>query len=239
MGKRKAHQNGEESVMTVLLSLAFTILVYVLCKKIYQHVHITILSPVLSSFIVITLFLLLFHVSYGTYMSGGKYLTDALEPATVAFAIPLYRHFQLFRKHAATILLSLTTGSVLAMLSSVWMAKWLHLGNFIIRSVAPRSVTTPIAMDVSHSIGGVPVLTAVFVILTGILGLVVGPALIRLFKIRSSIGKGTLMGMGAHGIGTARAFEDGQSEGTIASLSMVIAGCITIVLAPFLMHVFA
>lgn len=225
--------------MTAMLALLVTVAVYILSKWLYRRIHVVMLSPVLSGFLMVVLILLVTHTSYPAYMSGGKYLTEALQPATVAFAIPLYRNFHILKKYALSILLSLTAGSLTAILTSIWLAKWFNLGMPIVRSIAPRSVTTPIAMEISHSIGGIPVLTAVFVIFTGITGLVVGPGLIRLLKVRSSIGKGTLMGMGAHGIGTARAFEDGPEEGSIASLSMVLAGCITILLTPLLMHTFA
>jgi predicted murein hydrolase (TIGR00659 family) len=220
-----------------MLSIVGTILVFMLTRRIYRRFRFVLLQPMLTSFLVVIVLLLLSHVPYHTYIRGAKYLTDALQPATVAFAIPFYRNFHLFRRHATHILLSLISGSFIAMISSVELAKWLHLGGVIVPSIAPRSVTTPIAMQVSRAIGGVPVLTATFVIMTGIIGILVGPQLIRWLRIRSAVGQGTLMGMGAHGIGTARAFEESHEAGTIASLSMILAGCITVLIAPLLQHI--
>lgn len=212
---------------------AATVGVYWGCKLVYTRWRLSLLQPMLTSFLVIVLALVITHTHYRTYMTGGRYFTAALQPATVAFAVPLYRHFDLFRKHAVAILTGLVSGVFIAVASSVTFAKWLHLGTQIERSVAPRSVTTPIAMDISRNIGGVPVLTAVFVLLTGITGILIGPWLIRRLRLQTSVGKGALMGMGAHGIGTARAFEEGAHEGTIASLSMILAACITLVVAPW------
>ncbi|MDQ0189195.1 LrgB family protein [Alicyclobacillus cycloheptanicus] len=223
--------------MIALVCAVGTVLIFLLSQRVYRRWRFVLLSPMLTSFAAVSMLLLLTHVPYHTYMKGAQYFTDALQPATMAFAIPFYRNFHLFRRHAKTILLSLVTGSLVAMLSSVELAKWFHLSGSIVPSIAPRSVTTPIAMEISQTIGGAPVLTAVFVLMTGIIGILVGPKLIRWLRIQSPIGQGTLMGMGAHGIGTARAFEESHEAGTIASLSMILAGCITVVLAPLLSHV--
>ncbi|QSO45566.1 LrgB family protein [Alicyclobacillus mengziensis] len=223
--------------MISLLCTIGTVLVFLLSQRVYRRLHFVLLQPMLTSFLAVVVLLLVTHVPYHTYMHVGQYLTDALQPATVAFAIPFYRNFHLFRRHARNILLSLVSGSLIAVISSVEFARWFHLGGVIVPSLAPRSVTTPIAMEVSHTIGGVPVLTATFVIMTGIMGILVGPQLIRWLRIQSPIGQGTLMGMGAHGIGTARAFEESHEAGTIASLSMILAGCITVIIAPLLVHV--
>ncbi|KPV45101.1 LrgB family protein [Alicyclobacillus ferrooxydans] len=220
-----------------LLCFLGTILVFLLSQRVYRRWRFVLLQPMLTSFLAVVIILLLTHIPYNTYMKGSQYLTDALQPATVAFAIPFYRNFALFRRHVKNILLSIASGSLIAIITSVELARWFDLGGTIAHSIAPRSVTTPIAMEISQNIGGVPVLTATFVLMTGIIGILVGPQLIRWLGIRSPIGQGTLMGMGAHGIGTARAFEESHEAGTIASLSMILAGCMTVVLMPLLSHV--
>ncbi len=124
--------------------------------------------------------------------------------------------------------------ATIAIVSSVLLARAVRLGGSITTSVAPRSVTTPIAMDISQTLGGIPTLTAVFVIITGVFWCHGSHLIIRFCRIESSVAKGALFGMGCHGLGTARAFELGQMEGTCASLSMVTASFMTLALAPVL-----
>lgn len=114
------------------------------------------------------------------------------------------------------------------------IAKVLHLNTQIVDSLIPRSVTTPIAMGVSESIGGIPAITAVFVIMTGLLGSIIGPIIIQLFRIENEIARGVLLGTGAHGAGTSKAFEFSSITGTISSLSMILAALITLLMVPWI-----
>jgi predicted murein hydrolase (TIGR00659 family) len=218
-----------------LISLCLTIAVYWICQKIYTRWRWTILNPMLTSLVVLVFVVSLARIPYSAYMGGAHVLTFMLSPATVAFAIPLYKHFHLLKKHALEIVTGLCLGSVVAIVTSVLFARTLDLGHMVTDSLAPRSVTTPIAMQISQQHGGSPVLTSVFVIVTALVGLVVGPLSIRWFRIQSAVAKGMLMGMGAHGIGTSRAFEFGQLEGTFSSLSMIVAAGFTVLFTPLLL----
>ena len=146
--------------------------------------------------------------------------------------------------------ISMTTATILAFIGSqklhrrfpkIWLAPImitplilvLGLQHRLTLSLVPRSITTPLAMDVSSILGGVPVWTATFVIITGVFGSVIGPWMATILNVNTPIGKGTMLGVGAHGIGTAAAFKWGEAEGTIASLSMVLAGCTTVLVAPW------
>lgn len=209
-----------------------TVLVYAVTKRMYRTLHFVLFSPILTSLLLLVFILASFHLSYRTYNQSASWLTDLLKPATVAFAIPLYKHFHILRKHAAEIVSGIAAGVVTAISSSVLLATSMHLQASVVNSLAPRSITTPIAMDVAREVGGVPVMTAVFVILTALIGLLAAPVVIRLLHIRSPLAQGTLYGTGAHGIGTSRAFEIGGLEGTISSLSMILAALFTLVLAP-------
>jgi predicted murein hydrolase (TIGR00659 family) len=220
--------------LTVLFGLVATIAVYLVCRRIYRRWPYSLLSPMFTSLLGLILLLTLLRVPYATYMAGAHYLTGLLQPATVAFAIPLYRHRQLLRRHAGTVITCLGVGILTAVASSMALAEWLHLGHRLALSLAPRSITTPVAIGISQVIGGNPVLTAVFVILTGMTGILIGPLLIRAVGIRSAFAKGALMGMGAHGIGTSKAFEFGPAEGTISSLSMVMAALMGVFLTPWI-----
>ncbi|BAU26326.1 putative murein hydrolase (TIGR00659 family) [Aneurinibacillus soli] len=224
-------------MMLAFFSFILTIMLYVGAKWCYQHKPKVYLSPLLITPLLIIAFLLWTHISYDSYNTGAKWLSDMLQPATIAFAVPLYKYFNLLKKHATEIIVSVLSGSVVAIISSMLIAEGLHLNTQIVNSLIPRSVTTPIAMGVSTSIGGVPTITAVFVIMTGLLGAVIGPVLIRLLRIENAIAQGALLGTAAHGAGTSKAFEFSSIAGTISSLSMIIAALITLCVTPWLMSI--
>lgn len=215
-----------------LICLIVTIVVYVLSKQLYRAHPKVYLSPLLITPLTIVIGLILCQIPYETYHSGGKWLSFVLQPATVAFAIPLYKYFDVLKKHAVEILASVLTGSIVAIFSSAILAKWMHLDSELVTSLIPRSVTTPIAMNISEMIGGVPNITAVFVIMTGLLGVTLGPLVVKLFRIQGEVARGVLFGTSAHGTGTTKAFEFSSLTGTISSISMILAALFTLVAAP-------
>ncbi|MCR8641336.1 LrgB family protein [Paenibacillus sp. N1-5-1-14] len=217
--------------MMAILYLALTIAVYIISKKIYQRWSYPFFSPVILSMIGIIAILKLTHLDYTEWMTGNIWLSKMLGPATVAFVVPLYKFAPLIKKHFIEIISSLVIGSFAAIVSTVMLGKLMHLDPSILKSMAPRSVTTPIAMDISQTIGGIPSMTAIFVVITGLTS-VIGPFLIRHMKIKSQLAKGTLLGMGAHGMGAAQAYAIGSVEGSVSSLSIIIAGGSTLALAP-------
>ncbi|CQR58751.1 putative protein YwbG [Paenibacillus riograndensis SBR5] len=225
-------------MMTGLLLLVLTVAVYLLAKRIYASSSKMYASPLIITPLLIIIFLLLTGIPYESYNAGGKWLTDLLQPATIAFAIPLHKNFKVLKKHAAEIAAGVLSGTVMAVLSSMLLAKWLHLSGDLATSLVPRSVTTPIAMSISQSIGGVPSITAVFVILTGVLGTLMGPSVLRLFRIDNEIARGVSLGTAAHGTGTSKAFELSSLTGTISSIAMILTALLSIGLAPALLAVF-
>lgn len=218
-------------ILLKIVSILVTCLIYWGSKATYARRKWVIFSPILISPIVLILLIVFTHFPYPTYIGGAKWLSYFLGPATVAFAVPMYKHFHLLKKHFIEVIASITVGSMIAIISSFLYAIWIHLSQSLITSLVPRSITTPIAMDISKTIGGVPTLTAVFVIITGITGAVAGPALIRWLRIESPSARGLMLGMSSHGVGTSKAFEFGELEGTFSSLAMIIAAIITIILA--------
>jgi predicted murein hydrolase (TIGR00659 family) len=223
--------------MLAILSFFITIFSYVGAKILYGKSKSVFFSPlVICPFILISL-IVSFHVSYEAYSTGTQWITDMLQPAMVAFAVPLYKYRTLLKKYALEISAGVFGGSVIAVVSSVIYGKWLNLTPQLLDSLAPRSITTPIAMNISQAIGGLPTMTASFVILTGIVGIVAGPFILKWLPIHHQVSKGMLLGMGAHGAGTAQAYEIGSIEGAIASLTMIVAGLITIMLAPMLVPI--
>lgn len=221
-------------MIDALLYIAVTVVAYLLLKRLYIRAPYVLLNPIFTSVIVLIGLLLLCHVSYATYMQGGVWLRDLLQPATVAFAIPLYRHFRLLRQNAFAVLSGVVCGSLVAISSTALLAMGFGLPNQVIRSLTPRSITTPVAMEASRLVHGLPVLTAAFVIVTAFCGLLIGPIIIRVFHLRSPIAKGLLYGTGAHGIGTSRAFEIGAVEGSFSSLAMILSAILTVIVVPWL-----
>lgn len=217
------------------VSFLITVLVYILAQKIYRYKPIMLLSPLIVTPVVLIALLAVTRTSYADYNAGAHWLSDMLGPATIAFAIPLSRHFELIKKHAAQIIISVLTGSAAAVASSLWLAQGLGLNEKIVYSLIPHSATTPIAMNVSQTIGGIPTITAVAVMVTGIFGSLVGPPIIRLFKIRNEVARGVLLGTSAHGAGTSKAFELGSVSGTVSSVSMILTAVITLFLTPLLL----
>ncbi|MFB5266868.1 LrgB family protein [Paenibacillus enshidis] len=220
--------------MTGLLCLILTVAIYVLAKRMYRKLPKVYLSPLLITPVVIILILMLSGVSYSTYNEGGHWLSLLLQPATVAFAVPLHRYYPVLKKHSGEIVASVLSGSLISVVSSLLLARWLHLDESLMNSIIPRSITTPIAMNISQTIGGNPTITAVFVILTGLSGLFVGPLTMRLFRFENEIARGVLFGTAAHGTGTSKAFELSSLTGTISSISMVLAAVFTLASAPLL-----
>ncbi|MFJ7950283.1 LrgB family protein [Lysinibacillus sp. NPDC096418] len=224
--------------LVAVVSLLGTIAIFYGSKIIYVKFGKAWLTPLLLTPIIVILILLITDTSYEKYNAGGTILTHLLGPATVAFAVPIYKNIALLKKHAMVIIVSITVGSTVAITSSFLLALLVGLNDELTHSLVPRSVTTPIAMDISTMIGGSPTLTAVFVMTTGILGSLLAPLLIRTCRLNTPSAKGLMLGMGAHGTGTSKAFEFGELEGTFSSIAMVVAALISIVLSATIFPVF-
>ncbi|MCO7176611.1 LrgB family protein [Sporolactobacillus kofuensis] len=220
--------------MIAFICILLTVLVYYLSKMLYKKVQRAFLSPLLVAPCILSLMLVGFHIDYSDYDSGGRWLSNLLQPAVVGFAIPLYKYHQVMKKYAKIIAISMTAGVTIALISSGIFSHVVHLENNYLLSLLPRSITTPIAMAVSVDIGGMPTMTAIFVIVTGISGLILGPMVIRYLHIKEKLARGLLLGMGAHGAGTSKALEFGSEEGAAASLAMVLAAIFTLIFAPIL-----
>ncbi|MEF3306564.1 LrgB family protein [Paenibacillus sp. GYB003] len=212
--------------------IAITVICFRLARRLHARHPKWYLSPIVVVPIAIIVCMTATGTSVAAYNRGGSLLSDLLQPATVAFAVPLYKHYELLKKHAAAILSGVALGSFVAVVSSAVLMLPMHASPQLVASIVPRSITMPIAMSVSQTIGGIPSVTAIFVIVTGIGGSMAAPALIRTLRIRGSVAKGVLLGMGAHGAGTSLAYEWGSEEGAIASVSMIVAAVVTLAVIP-------
>ncbi|AZR93089.1 murein hydrolase effector protein LrgB [Bordetella trematum] len=178
----------------------------------------------------------LLHADYAQYMRGSHWLMAMLSPVIVAFALPLYQERAMIRRYWPILLVGVAVGSALAGVSAWLLASWLGVPDAMRLSLLPRSVATPFAMPLSARLGGIPDLTAVFVILTGVIGALMGQPLRRLLRLRSALARGALFGMGAHGAGVAKAREIAADEGAIAGLVMVLAGLCNILVTPAVVY---
>ncbi|HQV27162.1 MAG TPA: LrgB family protein [Thermoflexales bacterium] len=224
---------------TPLLWLTVTVAVYAAAHWLHQRAHArAILNPVLIAVAVIVAILLLTGTSYETYFDGAQFAHFLLGPATVALAVPLYAQLGKLRRLAVPVGVSLLAGSITAIVSAGAICWALGASRQTILSILPKSATTPIAMGVSEGLGGLPSLTAVLVILTGILGAVAGTAVLDALRVRDEAARGFALGVASHGIGTARAFQVSEETGAFAGLAMGLNGALTAVLVPFLAGLF-
>jgi len=222
-----------------LLHLTLTLAAFVLASVVYRKLKMNpLLNPVLLSVIAIVLILRGTETSYQTYFEGAQFVHFLLGPATVALAVPLYRQFDRVRKSAGAILISLLCGSITSALSAVSIAWIMGAETISIISVAPKSVTAPVAMGISEQLGGLPSLTAVIVILTGIIGATLGPLILNWLKIHDWSVRGLAIGTASHGIGTARALQINEVAGAFSGLAMGLNALATAIILPILWNIF-
>jgi predicted murein hydrolase (TIGR00659 family) len=213
--------------------LAATLLAYVIAWRVYAHAgHNALLHPVALAVALLIGGLTLGEVSYEEYFEGAKFVHFLLGPATVALAIPLYKQLGRVRRLALPLLAGLLAGILGGLASAMGIARWLGAESQTVLSLAPKSATAPVAMGVAERIGGLPTLTAVLVVGTGIIGAVVGTRLIRLLGVREDSIAGVAMGVTAHGIGTARALQVSEEMGAFSGLAMALSAFLIALLLP-------
>jgi putative effector of murein hydrolase len=194
------------------------------------------LNPTLIAISVVAGSLALLHVDYGTYFGATHAIHVLLGPAVVALAVPLFRHSALCRGRCLQLGFALLAGSIAAIVSSLTLGKWLGLSHVTLMSLAPRSATTAVSMEVSARIGGIPAVTAVLTVLTGIIAAVIGRYLLSAIRVDEPAARGFGMGLTGHGIATARAFQDGETTGAFSGLAMALNTAATSILTPIMVR---
>ncbi|WP_332697550.1 LrgB family protein [Halalkalibacter lacteus] len=225
-------------VVTAIGFFFLTIVTYLAAKAFYKRYPFPFTLPLLISTIIIIIILLLFQVPYDTYHSGGRWLEYLLGPAVVALAYPLYRQLTMLKRNFLAIFISVSAGGVVGIMSGLLFAKWLGIEQDLISSLVPKSVTTPVAMDIALTIGGIPPLAAVLVTVAGIGGVVLAPYVFKRCKIVSEFAKGIGTGSAAHAIGTAKALENSEEEGAASSIAMTLSAIIVSIIGPILVLFF-
>lgn len=221
---------------TPLLGLTLTLLAYQGALWLYRRAnHHPLLNPVMVAVTVLVLVLSLTGTPYQTYFDGAQFVHFLLGPATVALAIPLYAQWERLKGMLLPLLVTLVAGSLTAALSAVGIAALLGASRESVMSLAPKSVTMPIAMGVAERLGGLPSLTAVLVMSTGIVGAVGARYVYRLLRIDDHAVRGFAIGIASHGIGTARAFQVSEQAGAFAALAMGLNGLLTAVMLPWIL----
>jgi predicted murein hydrolase (TIGR00659 family) len=218
-----------------LLWLTVTLIVYCAAFRLYEWSSANpLLNPVAISIISLIYFLALTKTDYQLYFSGAQYIHFLLGPATVALAIPLYQQVSKLKKIWFSATVAITTGVVLGAVSSVFIARWLGADIQTQLSLAPKSVTAPVAMGIAEKIGALPSLTAALVVMTGVTGALICTVLFGLLGIKDNSVKGIAVGVAAHGIGTARAFQINAEMGAFSGLAMAVSTLISALTLPWL-----
>ncbi len=223
-----------EALLLTLFWPSATIAFYLLARAAFNRWPRVWLSPLVFAPAILIAIAVAAGESYADYSRATHWLVMMLGPATVAFAVPIYEQRAIIRRHWPALTIGALVGSSAAIASAWALASLLGIDGSLRASLLPRSVSTPFAMIVSADIGGVPDLTAVFVVITGVLGVTIGDGLLRFMPTKSELSRGALFGMGAHGAGVAKAHRIGGEEGTIAGLVMVLVGLGNVLSAPLL-----
>lgn len=217
-----------------LLTMTFGL--FFLAKLLQQKIGWVLLNPILLTIAALIGFLKLFGISYETYNESGHLIEFWLKPAVVALGVPLYLQLETIRKQLIPILLSQLAGCVVGVISVVLIAKWLGASPDVILSLAPKSVTTPIAMEVTKTLGGIPSLTAAVVVCVGLIGAVCGFKAMKVMRVGSPIAQGLSMGTAAHAVGTSTAMDISSKYGAYASLGLTLNGILTALLTPTILR---
>ena len=206
-----------------------SILSYELGIFLRKKFKLAIFNPLLISIVAVILLLLIFRVDYTSYNVGAKYLSYLLTPATVCLAIPLYEQLELLKNNVKAIMIGLICGVFTSLACILGLSLLFQLSHQEYVTLLPKSITTAIGMGVSEELGGIVTITVTVIIITGVLGNIIAETVCKLFHIEEPIAKGIAIGSASHAIGTAKAMEMGEIEGAMSSLSIAVAGLLTVV----------
>ena len=213
---------------SVFFGVAVSIAAYEAGSLLKKKYHSALFNPLLLSVAATIVLLVLFRIDYDTYYEGAKYLSYLLTPATVCLAIPMYEQLELLKKNLKAVMVGILSGVLMSLGCILIMAIVFGLNHETYVTLLPKSITTAIGMGVSEELGGYVTITVATIVITGVLGNIIGEGLCKLFHIEEPIAKGVALGTASHAIGTARAMEMGEIEGAMASLSIAVAGLLTV-----------
>lgn len=224
-----------EILQNNIVLLALTLGVFYASRQFQKWTGWIVLNPILVTIAVLILFLQFTGISYETYHEAGQYIDFLLKPAIVALGVPLYRNLKRIRQQLLPIFLSQLAGCLAGIISVVAIAKLTGASSAVIISLAPKSVTTPIAMEICKATGGIPSLTAAIVVCVGLFGAVFGFKVLEVWHIRNPYSQGLSIGTASHAVGTSRAMEKSETHGAYASLGLILNGVLTSILTPLIL----
>lgn len=213
---------------SVFFGVAVSIAAYEAGSLLKKKYHSALFNPLLLSVAATIVLLILFRIDYDTYYEGAKYLSYLLTPATVCLAVPMYEQLELLKKNLKAVMVGILSGVLMSLGCILVMAIVFGLNHETYVTLLPKSITTAIGMGVSEELGGYVTITVATIVITGVLGNIIGEGLCKLLHIEEPIAKGVALGTASHAIGTARAMEMGEIEGAMASLSIAVAGLLTV-----------
>lgn len=216
--------------------LFITFVLFFGAKLLQKRTGWVLLNPILVTIAMLVLFLLVTGIPYETYAKGSGMIEFWLKPAVVALGVPLYLQLEQIKKQLLPIFLSQLVGCLVGIVSVVLTARWLGATPEVVASLAPKSVTTPIAMEVARGLNGIPSLTAAVVVCVGLLGAVFGFKVLAVGHVSSPIAQGLSMGTASHAVGTSAAMERSQKYGAYASLGLTLNGILTAIITPYVLQ---
>lgn len=217
---------------TPLFGLILTILAFHIGLFIFKKTKLPIFNPLLIGIIITMGIISFFKIPLDYFRKGGDYLTFLLAPATISLALPLYRQLDKLKKNFFPIIIGSIVGATTAIISIIILGKILKIDNVLLISFMPKSITTPLGIELSKVLGGVPAITIFAIVVTGITGNIFAPIVCKHFRIKNSVARGIGIGISSHAVGTSKALEMGEIEGAMSALSIVISGIITFIIAP-------
>ena len=219
---------------TPIFGLLLTIIFYNLGRFIQRKTGNPIFNPLLIAIICIITFLSITKIPYEAYKIGGDSINFFLSPVTVVLAVPLYKQFELFKENMLEIIIGITAGVLVSFVSIKILGGALNADSSLLNSLIPKSITTPMGISLTNSLGGVEAITVVAIICTGILGAIISPLVFKIGGIKHPIARGIALGTASHALGTTKAIEMGEVEGAMSGLSIGISGTLTVILIPIL-----
>ncbi|KXH81964.1 LrgB family protein [Sporosarcina sp. HYO08] len=227
-----------QMMLLATLYAVLTVGVYVVMNWVYVKYRRDFLFPILTSSAIIIITLVLFNIPYETYMTGGKWIDILLGPAIVSLAIPLYKQRDLLKQYLFPIIGGVIVGVFVGMISGVFFAKIFGFPKDIVMSILPKSITTPIAIQITQSLGGYASLSAAFVMIAGFSGILFGRIFLKWIRIDSPTGIGIGFGAAAHALGTSKAIEIGEQEGSMSSVAMTLCAVVGSIIGPIIAWIF-
>ena len=210
------------------------IIAFLIGQKIQKKTGLLICNPLIIAVVIIVGILLILKIPYESYQQGGSIINMFLAPATACLAVSIYNKIQILKENWLPILVGCACGSLASMASVYAMCKLFRLDDAITAAMLPKSLTTPIAVSVAESLGGVSSITVVVVIFTGILGSIFAPTLIKVFRVNDPMTAGLSIGACSHAIGTSKALQIGETEGAMSGLAIGICGIFTVIFSMFI-----